>query len=125
MAERLPVGSTKNNNKLPPVPPMPMSSIEALTAAVEGTTAASLASTELTSNSNGSAGSHIQNGPSSVSHRSSKSSHVEATLRNGSKMLDQGSNQESEWVEQDEPGVYITLTSLPGGARDLKRVRFR
>ncbi|KAJ0702589.1 putative chromatin regulator PHD family [Helianthus annuus] len=29
-----------------------------------------------------------------------------------------------EWVEQDEPGVYITLTSLPGGAKDLKRVRF-
>jgi hypothetical protein len=32
---------------------------------------------------------------------------------------------EAEWVEQDEPGVYITLTSLLGGGRDLKRVRFR
>jgi hypothetical protein len=31
---------------------------------------------------------------------------------------------EKEWVEQDEPGVYITLTALAGGARDLKRVRF-
>ncbi|BBM99881.1 hypothetical protein MPTK1_1g24610 [Marchantia polymorpha subsp. ruderalis] len=31
---------------------------------------------------------------------------------------------ESEWVEQDEPGVYITLTALPGGGKDLKRVRF-
>jgi len=31
---------------------------------------------------------------------------------------------EAEWVEQDEPGVYITLTSLPGGGKDLKRVRF-
>lgn len=29
-----------------------------------------------------------------------------------------------EWVEQDEQGVYITLVSLPGGGRDLKRVRF-
>eukprot|EP00249_Psilotum_nudum_P024106 c29094_g1_i1 orf=1085-4444(-) len=29
-----------------------------------------------------------------------------------------------EWVEQDEPGVYLTLTSLPGGGQDLKRVRF-
>ncbi|KAI5078096.1 hypothetical protein GOP47_0007920 [Adiantum capillus-veneris] len=29
-----------------------------------------------------------------------------------------------EWVEQDEAGVYITLVSLPGGGRDLKRVRF-
>lgn len=32
---------------------------------------------------------------------------------------------EKEWVEQDEPGVYITLTALAGDARDLKRVRFR
>ncbi|CAM6104930.1 unnamed protein product [Calypogeia fissa] len=31
---------------------------------------------------------------------------------------------ETEWVEQDEPGVYITLTALPGGGKDLKRVRF-
>ncbi|KAJ4882465.1 Regulator of chromosome condensation (RCC1) family with FYVE zinc finger domain [Raphanus sativus] len=31
---------------------------------------------------------------------------------------------ENEWVEQDEPGVYITLTALEGGVRDLKRVRF-
>ncbi|EFJ08457.1 hypothetical protein SELMODRAFT_185380 [Selaginella moellendorffii] len=29
-----------------------------------------------------------------------------------------------EWVEQDQPGVYITLTALPGGGKDLKRVRF-
>ncbi|KAJ4772589.1 Regulator of chromosome condensation (RCC1) family with FYVE zinc finger domain-containing protein [Rhynchospora pubera] len=124
MAERLPVGTTKNNSKLPPVPPASMSSIEALTASIEGSTAASLASTELSSNANGSAVLHIQNGPSSVNHRSSKSSHSEVTPRNGSKMPELGSNQESEWVEQDEPGVYITLTSLPGGVRDLKRVRF-
>lgn len=30
-----------------------------------------------------------------------------------------------EWVEQDETGVYLTLTSLPGGLKCLKRVRFR
>ncbi len=36
-----------------------------------------------------------------------------------------GREPETEWVEQDEPGVYITLTSLPGGGRVLKRVRFR
>ncbi|ERN17078.1 uncharacterized protein LOC18445411 [Amborella trichopoda] len=30
----------------------------------------------------------------------------------------------SEWVEQDEPGVYITLRSLPSGQKELKRVRF-
>jgi hypothetical protein len=38
---------------------------------------------------------------------------------------DNGREPETEWVEQDEPGVYITLTTLPGGGRDLKRVRFR
>ena len=30
-----------------------------------------------------------------------------------------------EWVVQDEPGVYISLSSLPGGGHELKRVRFR
>ncbi|KAK8963162.1 Protein BREVIS RADIX [Platanthera guangdongensis] len=30
----------------------------------------------------------------------------------------------TEWVEQDEPGVYITLRELPDGARELRRVRF-
>lgn len=33
-------------------------------------------------------------------------------------------NMETEWVKQHEPGVYITFTSLPGGGKDLKRVRF-
>lgn len=32
---------------------------------------------------------------------------------------------EAEWIEQYEPGVYITLVALRDGARDLKRVRFR
>lgn len=34
-----------------------------------------------------------------------------------------GSND--EWIEQYEPGVHITLTSLPCGELGLKRVRFR
>ncbi|XP_022998689.1 PH, RCC1 and FYVE domains-containing protein 1 [Cucurbita maxima] len=29
-----------------------------------------------------------------------------------------------EWIKQYEPGVYITFTSLPGGHKGLKRVRF-
>ena len=32
---------------------------------------------------------------------------------------------EAEWIEQFEPGVYITLVALVDGSRDLKRVRFR
>lgn len=31
----------------------------------------------------------------------------------------------TEWVEQDEPGVYITLRELADGTRELRRVRFR
>ncbi|KAK4741023.1 hypothetical protein SAY87_024611 [Trapa incisa] len=31
---------------------------------------------------------------------------------------------EAEWIEQYEPGVYITLVALRDGTRDLKRVRF-
>ena len=61
------------------------------------------------------------NGPSSVRN---KASHAEVT-KNGSRLPHAESCQDAEWVEQDEPGVYITLTALPGGARDLKRVRFR
>lgn len=35
------------------------------------------------------------------------------------------SDLETEWVEQDEPGVYITIRTLPSGTRELRRVRFR
>lgn len=35
------------------------------------------------------------------------------------------SDLETEWIEQDEPGVYITIRALPGGSRELRRIRFR
>lgn len=35
-----------------------------------------------------------------------------------------GDQVEAEWIEQYEPGVYITLVALKDGTRDLKRVRF-
>lgn len=59
------------------------------------------------------------NGSSSMINRGSGPN--KAVQSNGTKSKD----GEEEWVEQDEPGVYITLTSLPGGIIDLKRVRFR
>ncbi|KAJ0244790.1 Protein Brevis radix-like 2 [Hirschfeldia incana] len=34
------------------------------------------------------------------------------------------SDMETEWVEQDEEGVYITIRALPDGTRELRRVRF-
>ncbi|KAK6133677.1 hypothetical protein DH2020_032587 [Rehmannia glutinosa] len=41
-------------------------------------------------------------------------------LCNGTK----GQVQKSERIVQDEPGVYITLISLPNGSNELRRVRF-
>ncbi|GLU17092.1 hypothetical protein SLE2022_334880 [Rubroshorea leprosula] len=42
------------------------------------------------------------------------------TISHGTKAL----NEKAEWVVHDEPGVYLTLSSLPGGGNELKRVRF-
>ncbi|XAR69180.1 hypothetical protein NMG60_11000670 [Bertholletia excelsa] len=38
--------------------------------------------------------------------------------------ISNASDIESEWVEQDEPGVYITIRQLTDGTRELRRVRF-
>lgn len=32
---------------------------------------------------------------------------------------------ESEWIEQVEPGVFVTIRRLPDGNKELRRVRFR
>ncbi|KAA8547653.1 hypothetical protein F0562_004082 [Nyssa sinensis] len=52
--------------------------------------------------------------------RSAEESSVRRTdsRQNGIKAL------KHEWVEQYEPGVYITFTTLPSGQKGLKRVRF-
>jgi hypothetical protein len=39
--------------------------------------------------------------------------------------ISNASDQEREWVKEDPPGVYITIRALPGGIRELRRVRFR
>ncbi|XVE59884.1 hypothetical protein DITRI_Ditri05aG0083100 [Diplodiscus trichospermus] len=69
----------------------------------------------------------LSNGSNTSSNRSSdhnKQGHIEPATKSGGRTKEGESRNENEWVEQDEPGVYITLTSLPGGAKDLKRVRF-
>nr|GMC55945.1 protein BREVIS RADIX-like [Ipomoea batatas] len=38
--------------------------------------------------------------------------------------ISNASDMESEWVEQDEPGVFITIRQLADGTRELRRVRF-
>lgn len=44
--------------------------------------------------------------------------------RSGELSVSNASDMEGEWVEQDEPGVYITIRALPSGGRELRRVRF-
>ncbi|XP_059642264.1 protein BREVIS RADIX-like [Cornus florida] len=51
--------------------------------------------------------------------RTTTSSRDEASVS-----ISNASDMESEWVEQDEPGVYITIRQLADGSRELRRVRF-
>ncbi|KAK4419619.1 PH, RCC1 and FYVE domains-containing protein 1 [Sesamum alatum] len=125
MAERLPVGSARNT-KSPPFtslgPPsipndVPNLSIDRVNGQTNGPELESNESNNLL----------LSNGSSTASNRSlghSRQGYTEATMRNGNRAKESESRTENEWVEQDEPGVYITLTSLPGGLKDLKRVRF-
>lgn len=116
MAEKLPGGAAKNS-KLPPLPGISIPSDIAYIA----TESLGSPSSSGDQTANGHNGLLASNGASSIRN---KTGHPEVG-KNGSRLPDAESCQEAEWVEQDEPGVYITLTALPGGARDLKRVRFR
>lgn len=131
MAERLPVGASRNIKSPPSFTSLgsnpPSSDISI--ASIERLNGQIAAGPEPDSNSqllsNGSSTTTISNRSSSGYNRLG-GGHSEATTRNGSNKSKEGdSRNDSEWVEQDEPGVYITLTSLPGGVKDLKRVRFR
>lgn len=71
---------------------------------------------------------------SSISGTKTETSSMDASIRtsssrdadcSGDLSISNASDLETEWVEQDEPGVYITIRALAGGARELRRVRFR
>ncbi|RDX80915.1 PH, RCC1 and FYVE domains-containing protein 1, partial [Mucuna pruriens] len=122
MAERLPVGASRNVRS-----PPSLASCGSNPVSNDLTNASfdrlNIQATSPESDSTGSNNQLLSNGSSTNTNRSAghiKHSQSDATSRNGSKTKD----NETEWVEQDEPGVYITLTSLPGGVIDLKRVRF-
>lgn len=51
--------------------------------------------------------------------RTTTSSRDEASVS-----VSNASDLDTEWVEQDEPGVYITIRQLADGTRELRRVRF-
>ncbi|CAK8565352.1 unnamed protein product [Lathyrus sativus] len=121
MAERLPIGAVRNvrspSNSTPGSNDLSVASIDRL----------NIQATSPESDVTGSYSHLFSNGSNTVTDRSAghcKHSQSDAASRNGSKPKENESRNESEWVEQDEPGVYITLTSLASGAIDLKRVRF-
>ncbi|KAL6222018.1 hypothetical protein ACLB2K_005410 [Fragaria x ananassa] len=70
---------------------------------------------------------------SSISGTKTETSSMDASIRSSSSRdadrsgelsISNASDLETEWVEQDEPGVYITIRALPGGKWELRRVRF-
>lgn len=97
MAERVSIGTAATESKSPPPP--------SLTCSFTPKPSIDLDSNSLVRYNNGSS-TMCSSRPSSENRREGESNHG------------------TEWVEQDEPGVYITLVSLPGGVKDLKRVRF-
>uniref|UniRef100_A0A1D1XGZ2 Putative E3 ubiquitin-protein ligase HERC1 n=2 Tax=Anthurium amnicola TaxID=1678845 RepID=A0A1D1XGZ2_9ARAE len=120
MAERLSVGAARNGKS---------SSLASFSSGPPSSDTASLAIDQMGSPNSttheldtNSSRLQVSNGLNSMGPRN-RLGHSEA-MRNGTKPIDADANQNTEWVEQDEPGVYITLISLPGGIKDLKRVRF-
>ncbi|XP_038720174.1 PH, RCC1 and FYVE domains-containing protein 1-like isoform X2 [Tripterygium wilfordii] len=77
---------------------------------------------------NGSGGVLVSSGSGTVEADGKESREFRASkhgLKSNSSALSTNGNQvEAEWIEQYEPGVYITLVALRDGTRDLKRLRF-
>lgn len=126
MAERLPVGAARNYKP----PSMTSFSASSASSDISAPTYDCLSSpvTSFDPDSNGSNSIPVANGPTTNGNRSASHNrpvHSEVPTRNGARVADAEPNLETEWVEQDEAGVYITLTALAGGVKDLKRVRFR
>lgn len=122
MAERLPMGTARNS------PPIGLSSFivpndDKFSGASEQTSYTVSCHEPDENGSNG----LVMPDPSS-DNGNSISKHTEqtseATARNKTRGPKAESGNGDEWVEQDESGVYITFVSLPGGSKDLKRVRF-
>lgn len=123
MAERLPVGS--RNIKIPlSTLSSSLASNDVSNATIDRLTVQTCQDPETNGSNNNQL---LSNGSNTASNRNlgnNKQAHLDGATRNGSRTKE-GDSRNDEWVEQDEPGVYITLTSLPGGVKDLKRVRFR
>lgn len=126
MAERLPLGAVRNSKT--PIPgspgPNPSNDVSNMMERLNINSPVSVHEIGL----NWSNRYDTSNGSTTPSSRASNNlatGQLEASSKNKIRTSDSEANYGSEWVEQDEPGVYITLVSLPGGIKDLKRVRFR
>lgn len=54
-----------------------------------------------------------------------EASRMTTDSRDASISMSNAGDMESEWIAEDEPGVYITIRQLADGTRELRRVRFR
>ncbi|KAJ6346755.1 hypothetical protein OIU76_003436 [Salix suchowensis] len=124
VAERVPVGASRNSNSpsfnyssnTPPwdVSPGILEQLSGPTACHE----------QDSKGSNSLAISNVSGITTYQTPHHSEVTQIETTVRNKNRIAKVEPTNGDEWVEQDEPGVYITLVSLHGGAKDLKRVRF-
>ncbi|XP_074263712.1 PH, RCC1 and FYVE domains-containing protein 1-like [Silene latifolia] len=70
-------------------------------------------------------GSYVSDSDASDARISASTQDGQNSMRSRSPVaVGTNSQVEAEWIEQYEPGVYITLVALRDGTRDLKRVRF-
>ncbi|CAL9148513.1 unnamed protein product [Musa hybrid cultivar] len=69
-------------------------------------------------------GSKTETSSMNASRRTSSSAEELDRYGELSASVSNASDLEREWVEEDEPGVYITIRELPRGIRELRRVRF-
>ncbi|XVF24448.1 hypothetical protein REPUB_Repub13aG0128800 [Reevesia pubescens] len=124
MAERLPIGAARRSNS-------PSFCYSSSTPTRDVFSAGSeqlgvpLSCHEI--DSNGSNSLVISNGSGIINNHLSIHTevyHLDGTAKNRSRTTKVEPTHGDEWVEQDEPGVYVTLVALPGGIKDLKRVRF-
>ncbi|XP_020216220.1 protein BREVIS RADIX [Cajanus cajan] len=92
------------------------SSVSRLTFSQENPVIPSMAK-DWTPMNQGGGGQNLNAGSSVEASRTTTSSRDEASMSNASEM-------EAEWVEQDEPGVYITIKQSADGTKELRRVRF-
>ncbi|KAL5799288.1 hypothetical protein ACOSQ3_032350 [Xanthoceras sorbifolium] len=124
IAERLPLGAAKSGNSPSFCHSSPTAPWDVSSAAVDQLSSPMSYHEAV---SNGSNNLMISNGSDiSYNYTSSQTevSHFEASTRNKNRATKPEPTNGDEWVEQDETGVYITLVALPGGVKDLKRVRF-